>query len=399
MQGHVCVCKTEGHVCACMHTQVLVEAETPDGIRHSTLLQNAETVRLIGPSEEPNALSQHQNTDTATASTRARQHAESAANGAQQLQGSFREAGRHAGDITQAAASPAEGDSVAASSLSNASSRRANATVKGQDALKGSDVDGSASVESVQSNIAHLALAMADGISTSLADLPVVKGRKGSKSRTSGEPNAWVPLMSLGGAAADSASGGGTSSSGADSSSLTSNIAVLAAAAVAGGAFSASPDNESSPDAESSPPSSQSASLTPSHPHTLTAKAHADTGTGNGNTVTIHSKHSHSSDSGRNNGGSNRDSGAITSGSARSPSALSRDGSSEVKADADVAAGLTQRVPAEQDNDAGAARSQSGSQWKALAVSQIRVGDRVWLLRQDPARHTGISIQERITEK
>ena len=26
-----------------------MEAETPDGIRHSVLLQNAETVRLIGP--------------------------------------------------------------------------------------------------------------------------------------------------------------------------------------------------------------------------------------------------------------------------------------------------------------------------------------------------------------
>ena len=30
--------------------QVLVEAETLDGARHSILLQNAETVRLIGPS-------------------------------------------------------------------------------------------------------------------------------------------------------------------------------------------------------------------------------------------------------------------------------------------------------------------------------------------------------------
>ena len=29
--------------------QMLVEAETPDGVRHSTLLQNAETVRLVCP--------------------------------------------------------------------------------------------------------------------------------------------------------------------------------------------------------------------------------------------------------------------------------------------------------------------------------------------------------------
>jgi 3-dehydroquinate synthase class II len=33
--------------------QVLVEAETPDGEVHSLLLQNAETVRLVGPSGEP----------------------------------------------------------------------------------------------------------------------------------------------------------------------------------------------------------------------------------------------------------------------------------------------------------------------------------------------------------
>jgi hypothetical protein len=34
----------------CLLLQMLVEAETPDGVRHSTLLQNAETVRLVGPS-------------------------------------------------------------------------------------------------------------------------------------------------------------------------------------------------------------------------------------------------------------------------------------------------------------------------------------------------------------
>lgn len=32
--------------------QVLVEAETQDGRRHSIMLQNAETVRLIGPQAE-----------------------------------------------------------------------------------------------------------------------------------------------------------------------------------------------------------------------------------------------------------------------------------------------------------------------------------------------------------
>lgn len=35
--------------------QVLVEAETGEGLCHSILLQNAETVRLIGPSESATA--------------------------------------------------------------------------------------------------------------------------------------------------------------------------------------------------------------------------------------------------------------------------------------------------------------------------------------------------------
>lgn len=41
--------------------QVLVEAETEDGLRHSILLQNAETVRLIGPqlAESPEASESH----------------------------------------------------------------------------------------------------------------------------------------------------------------------------------------------------------------------------------------------------------------------------------------------------------------------------------------------------
>ena len=38
-------------------------------------------------------------------------------------------------------------------------------------------------------------------------------------------------------------------------------------------------------------------------------------------------------------------------------------------------------------------------QWQALPVSSIQVGDRLWVFRQEPARHTGISIQEQTTEK
>ena len=37
--------------------QVLVEAETRDGQQHSILLQNAETVRLIGPQKAQSAMS------------------------------------------------------------------------------------------------------------------------------------------------------------------------------------------------------------------------------------------------------------------------------------------------------------------------------------------------------
>ena len=33
-------------------TQLLVEAETADGARHSIILQNAETVRLVGPAAQ-----------------------------------------------------------------------------------------------------------------------------------------------------------------------------------------------------------------------------------------------------------------------------------------------------------------------------------------------------------
>ena len=35
--------------------QVLVEAETQDGVRHSILLQNAETVRLVAPNQPDEA--------------------------------------------------------------------------------------------------------------------------------------------------------------------------------------------------------------------------------------------------------------------------------------------------------------------------------------------------------
>ena len=37
--------------------------------------------------------------------------------------------------------------------------------------------------------------------------------------------------------------------------------------------------------------------------------------------------------------------------------------------------------------------------WQALSVSQLHVGDRLFVRRQAAARHTGISINESITER
>lgn len=37
--------------------------------------------------------------------------------------------------------------------------------------------------------------------------------------------------------------------------------------------------------------------------------------------------------------------------------------------------------------------------WQALSVSQLQVGDRLFVRRQAAARHTGISINESITER
>lgn len=48
----------------------------------------------------------------------------------------------------------------------------------------------------------------------------------------------------------------------------------------------------------------------------------------------------------------------------------------------------------------GGGRQQSGAEqrWRAVSVSQLQPGDKVFLLEQEGARHTGIAIQERINE-
>lgn len=40
----------------------------------------------------------------------------------------------------------------------------------------------------------------------------------------------------------------------------------------------------------------------------------------------------------------------------------------------------------------------SSGGWRAVSVSQLAAGDRVYLLQQGGARHTGIAIEERISE-
>ena len=41
----------------------------------------------------------------------------------------------------------------------------------------------------------------------------------------------------------------------------------------------------------------------------------------------------------------------------------------------------------------------SGNPWRAISVSELRPGDRLFVHRQAAARHTGLSIEEQITEK
>lgn len=47
----------------------------------------------------------------------------------------------------------------------------------------------------------------------------------------------------------------------------------------------------------------------------------------------------------------------------------------------------------------GAAASSKAPSWEAVSVSALQPGQRVYLLMQEGARHTGISIQERISER
>ena len=40
-----------------------------------------------------------------------------------------------------------------------------------------------------------------------------------------------------------------------------------------------------------------------------------------------------------------------------------------------------------------------GASWRAVSVSELAAGDRLYVLRQGGARHTGVAIEESITER
>jgi 3-dehydroquinate synthase class II len=60
--------------------------------------------------------------------------------------------------------------------------------------------------------------------------------------------------------------------------------------------------------------------------------------------------------------------------------------------------------PVSEDSSAGRGEEQSSKRgskagWMAIPVSQMQVGDKVYVWQQDAARHTGINIQESIVEQ
>lgn len=162
--------------CACL--QVLVEAETADGSRHSTLLQNAETVRLIGP------------TTAAAPSSAAPTHLAAQPTSSQNTTAGA--ASVHSNGMAQPAelSSAHPGSSQQEADGHHASTPGSSGTAQAQ-----------AEEPSVESSIALQALSMAQAdtpISTSLADLPVYQRRRKGKGKPAAEG------VQAGGAQADS---------------------------------------------------------------------------------------------------------------------------------------------------------------------------------------------------
>ncbi len=61
--------------------------------------------------------------------------------------------------------------------------------------------------------------------------------------------------------------------------------------------------------------------------------------------------------------------------------------------------GLASGAQVEELAGGGEAAGPGGRRWRAISVTDMAAGDRVLVLRQGGARHTGISIQESIVEK
>lgn len=55
--------------------------------------------------------------------------------------------------------------------------------------------------------------------------------------------------------------------------------------------------------------------------------------------------------------------------------------------------------PASSSSGSSGGGSGSSSAWRAVSVSQLAAGDQLYVLRQAGARHTGVAIEESITER
>ena len=302
-----------------------MEAETPAGIRHSMLLQNAETVRLIGPVPAP----AHHGTDQGPNTAAHNSH----------LRTPSILSSTSPPHVSNGAAYQPENLSHPASSSSVAAPSK-EAAVRSAEAVGGSShtnnsLSATTAPGSVQSNIAHLALAMADDVSTSLTDLPRLGRRRGgsSPSAASAAEAAWQP----------------PSTATASQAGLQSNIAHLALAAGNGAPVAPSQQPEASSHSRHSTQSSRASELS------MPVQSSSDV------------------------------SSMPAGGLAHALQALDEQQPPQESAQAS----------AHHDNAEGG----MNSRWQAISVSQIQVGDAVWVMRQAPARHTGISIQEQITEK
>lgn len=53
----------------------------------------------------------------------------------------------------------------------------------------------------------------------------------------------------------------------------------------------------------------------------------------------------------------------------------------------------------ENDDEDGGGGTEEEGYWRAVSVAQLAPGDRVYVLRQPAARHTGLAIDEGVSER